>query len=170
MRNLIYAVVLILSGCAYSVKTNVLGHLKTITIATFENQTDEFGLEEDLLNYLASRFSAKNLKSVTIDPDCIINGRIVSYEDKIYEYDSNDDVKSYQIKIVFAVEFLDLVKNDELLDENKMSYSELYTIGTDEPAIELKLNSDSDQEKKRVQQEIFKDFFEDIDERSFEVW
>lgn len=161
---------ILLVGCAYSVFTDTLSHLKTINVTTFENKTEEFFLEEELLNYLSNAFNGKNIKTVTIDPDCIISGEIVEYNDKIFEYDSNDEIKSYQMMIVFSVKFLDMVKNDELLDDKKMVYKEVYTVNLEDPSIDFNLKSDTDEAKNVVRQKIYNDFFKDIENRSFEAW
>ncbi len=170
MKKLLILFFLLLSGCSYSVYTTTLSHLKTIMIKTFENETLEYGLEEELLLFLSEKFNARNLKTVTISPDCILEGKIVSYEDKIFKYDADDNIESYQITFVFSVNFNDMVKNDELLKDNSMKYMEKYTLNLTDESIDFNLTGDSKEDKEPIREEIYSDLYEDIINKSFESW
>ena len=103
VKKFIYPVLLlfILSGCFYSVYSNAYPHLRKISILAFENRTSEYGLGDKLLNYLNREIrNDGRLKLVTEDPDCTLEGAILSFSESVYSYDTANQVQDYQLSLI----------------------------------------------------------------------
>jgi hypothetical protein len=93
---------LLLSGCGvYSFSSSSLGGVKTVAIPQFENQTLEYGIQDDLTAKVTDRFIADNsLKVVALaDADAVLRGDIVKYERVAFTYDKSDNVTEYKVNI-----------------------------------------------------------------------
>ena len=168
----------LLLSCAYSVGERSLSHLKTITIQTFVNSTDEDWLDEDLLNFFSTQFNSNsNLKTQTKDADCVLKGEILTYKDEVYKYDSDDNIENYHIKMSFKVELYDLVKNKTLYSTSGKTYDVKYAIGDpDNPDIKVDVTISEAQNNNRdkfdliIKPEIFEDLFDEINTSTFDSW
>lgn len=119
----------ILSSCFYSVYSNAYPHLRKIRILAFENKTSEYGLGDKLLNYLSREIRDDGrLKLVTEDPDCTLEGAILSFSESVYSYDATNQVQDYQVKMVVSVTFNDLINNAVLYENNALTVTELYAV------------------------------------------
>jgi hypothetical protein len=129
VKRFIYITVLLLSlsSCFYSVYSNAYPHLKKIRVLAFENQSSEFDLGEVLLTRLNTEIrNDGRLKLVTVDPDCALEGSVISFTEKVYSYDSANQVLDYQLQMNVSVTFTDLVNNQVLYENKNLSLSELY--------------------------------------------
>ncbi len=109
----ILAAVSLVAGCAiYTFSGNVPGHLKTVAIPAFENQTAEFGLVEKLTDELVDRFILDNSLKVRDlrDANSAVFGTIVRIEDIPFSYSADETVEEYKVTVVVRVRFEDLVK------------------------------------------------------------
>ncbi len=112
--------------------SNAYPHLKKIRIAAFDNQSSEFALGEKTLNMLSAAFRDDGrLRPVTQAPDCVLEGSIISFEEKIYSFDSANNVQDYQIRISFKVSLTDLINNQTIYENNALVLSELYAVSTE---------------------------------------
>ena len=161
MKNLIISIVLILLvGCTYSVYSSGMPHLKTISLVEFENQTDQYELEVSLIETLSENFMRDGrLRLVDLEPDCRLEGKILDYSDKLATYGSTG-IDEYEVRILYAVTFTDLVENKEIYHTNSLVLTKIYSnnetseINTEEEAIK----------------EIEKDLFDRIMRESLEDW
>lgn len=161
MKILVIVACIIVISCSYTVYPSGYPHLKTITVTAFENRTTQYNLDEDLLNALSSQFIQDGrLKLVTLSPDCRLEGKILDYSNKIYKY-SDEAVEQYEVKIFFALEFTDLVKNTLILNKESIILSETYS--------ETDPNSEF-QNESEAQQKIFEDLFDLIIKDTLEAW
>jgi len=131
VKKFIYPVLLlfILSGCFYSVYSNAYPHLRKIRILAFENRTSEYGLGDKLLNYLNREIrNDGRLKIVTEDPDCTLEGAILSFSESVYSYDTANQIQDYQLTMVVSVTFTDLINNTVLYENNALTVTELYAV------------------------------------------
>lgn len=129
MKWIISALLLavLLSGCSYSVYSNSLPHLKTVMITSFENESDEFELEEEIKKELISRFDKDGrLRVVTLQPDCLIEGTIMDYSRKIDTYDEQG-IEEYNIRILFKISFTDLTRDEVIWQKDSLILSEVYS-------------------------------------------
>lgn len=153
----------LLGGCYYSVYSNAYPHLKKIRVEPFENQTAEFGLADKALNGLS--LSLRNdgrLKLVTQNPDCSLEGKIVSFEEKIYSYDSANQVQDYQLIMVLNLSFTDLIKNEVIYENSSLRIAEIYKVSDDSTA--------RFETKEEALSEIFSSIFKTVIQNSLEAW
>ncbi|MDN5353634.1 MAG: hypothetical protein PWQ09_390 [Candidatus Cloacimonadota bacterium] len=160
-KYILSILILFLLSCSYSVRTMAYPHLKTIQIEQFQNQSDEFELSEELFIKLSDYFQADGrLRLVTEDADCILEGEIRDYTDKIYSYEGST-VKEYQVKIMFWIKFTDLTTEEVLWENSNLILSETYS-QTDETA------EYSTAEEARLS--IYEDLFDNIIKNTLEQW
>jgi outer membrane lipopolysaccharide assembly protein LptE/RlpB len=123
---------LIVSGCGvYTFSGAVPGHLKSIAVPPFENQTAEFGLAEDLSAALIDEFLDDNSFKVLDlrQADAVIYGTIVRIHDAPSTYSSNESVQEYKVTITARVRYEDLVKGKIIWDETISSFGTFPTGG-----------------------------------------
>jgi hypothetical protein len=111
----------ILAGCGvYTFNGSSLpGHLKTVDIPLFANQSLEPSVAEEITSELTKKVLSTNLlKIVSTGGDASINGTVRSYENKEYYYDITKartaDVTDYIVRIVVDINFADNKKNAPL--------------------------------------------------------
>lgn len=129
----------------------------------FENQSAEFGLADKALNGLS--LSVRNdgrLKLVTQNPDCSLEGKIVSFEEKIYSYDSANQVQDYQLIMVLNLSFTDLIKNEVIYENSALRITEIYKVSDDSTA---RFGT-----KEEALSEIFTSIFKTVIQTSLEAW
>lgn len=161
MKNsFICIVIIVFVGCTYSVYSSGMPHLKTISLVEFENQTDQYELEVSLVESLSENFMRDGrLRLVDLEPDCRLEGKILDYSKKLATYGSTG-IDEYEVRILYAVTFSDLVENKEIYQTNSLVLTEVYSnnqtseINTEEEAIK----------------EIEKELFDRIMRESLEDW
>lgn len=151
----------ILSSCSYSVYSNSLPHLKTISIQSFENKTDQYELEEELQSELIAKFNEDGrLRTVTLNPDCVLEGTIMDYSRKIDTYDEAG-IEEYQVKVLFRLKFSDLVRDEIIWEKDSLIISEVYS--DNEETSEY-------QTEEEAQEAIYEKLFNDIMKNTLEEW
>jgi hypothetical protein len=110
-----------LAGCAvYTFSGSTLpGHLKTINVPLFANQSLQPEIADEITAALTSRVLSDNLlKIVSGTGDATITGTIRSYENQEYFYDVQHvrtaTITDYIVRIVVDVDFTDNKKNASL--------------------------------------------------------
>jgi hypothetical protein len=132
-RIIIFLLTIVLfAGCSYSVYSNAYPHLKRIQLMAFDNKSSEFTLGDIVYNRLSADFRDDGrLRLVTQQPDCQAEGSIVSFSEKIYSYDTANNVQDYNIVISFSVTFTDLINNKVLYENKSLQVSEIYAVSTE---------------------------------------
>ena len=154
-------ILIVITGCSYSVYSSGYPHLKTIHIDGFENRTVEYELEEEINNSIADKFDSDGrLRLVDISPDCQLSGEILDYNNKIYGY-TESNIEEYEVKILFKISLLDLTNNEVILKTDSLILREEYS--SDE------LFSDF-QTEEEAREEIYNDLFDYIIKNSLEKW
>ncbi len=162
---ILYWIVFSVIGCTYSVYMSSFPHLKTIRIMTFDNETLEYGIEEELHNDLVNRFQKGNLlKNVELSPDCQLEGTIISYKKEIKDY--NSGIIDYELVVKFSVILTDLVKNKEILKKENIQIKKIFLSESSENSESSTAVLTEDEALK----EIFEDLYKKIMEESFESW
>ena len=131
VKKIIYLlqVCLLLAGCSYSVYSNAYPHLKRIQLLAFENKSSEYSLGDIVINSLSNAYKNDGrLRLVTQQPDCQLEGTILSYSEKIYSYDEANNVQDYIESITFSVTFTDLINNKVLYENKSLTLTELYAV------------------------------------------
>lgn len=165
VKKIIYLVSLLvlLSGCSYSVYSNAYPHLKKIRVQAFENKSTDYAIGDFLLNQLVQQFrNDGRLKLVTQGPDCTLEGSILSYEEKIYSYDTSNMVQDYQLRLTVSVVFTDLITNQMLYENKSLQLTELYAVGPDSSA--------RFKTKAEAQAELITSLFKTVIQNSLEAW
>lgn len=111
-------------ACGYSFRSPVPAHLQTVYVPTFENQTREFQLTQQVTERVIQEFldqSRLRLAGDESDADLVVRGAIVSYDEEALSYDpgraANPDVFTRRVILRVDVRLEDRVK-DETLWEN----------------------------------------------------
>lgn len=117
-------VVLALAGCGYSFRSPVPPHLETVYVPTFENETREFQLTQQMTEKVINEFlneSRLSLAGGEEDADLVVLGTITEYEEEALSYDpgqaGNPDVFSRRVLLRIDIRLEDRVR-DETLWEN----------------------------------------------------
>jgi len=160
---LIVCTALVLGACAYSVFSNVYPHLKRIRIAAFDNQSSEFDIGEKTMNALSTSFRDDGrLQPVTQSPDCLLEGSLLSYEEKIYSFDAANNVQDYQIRITFSILFTDLVRNETIFENKALTLTSFYAVSAE--------STSKNKTKEEAVDEILDNLFKNIMQNSLENW
>jgi hypothetical protein len=152
-----------LLGCSYSVKSNSFPYLKRLQLMAFENKSSEFALGETVINSLSGFYLEDGrLRLVTQQPDCLLEGSILSYNEKIYSYDTANNIQDYNEIVTFSVTFTDMVNNKVIYENKSLSISELYAV-SDASTSRFKT-------KQEAIQEICSKLFKTIMQNTLESW
>jgi len=157
------AVLIIISGCTYSLRMNQYPHLRDIMIVPFENDTIELFLEEELRNSIISSFQQDGRLRIAYDnPDSRIEGKILDYSSTIYGYSIDQNIEEYQVKLVMEITFTDLVRNEVIWENKSLMITERYA-----PQTTMSVKWQNEEEARN---EIFKELFKVIIRNSLEAW
>jgi len=111
------------SGCGYSFRGNLPGHIKTVAVPMFKNKTEAVGLENTITSAVISAFS--NGGRLRIAPaeeaDSILEGEIVGYQLDGAGFDRNSNVQAYHLRVVLNVVFRDVRQNKVLWEEKGLT-------------------------------------------------
>ncbi len=123
-RRALALALLVAVGCGYSFRSPVPAHLKTVYVPTFDNQTREFTLTQQVTENVINEFlnqSRLRLASSAEDADLVVNGTIKDYREEALSYDpgraANPDVFTRRVIITLDIQLDDRVK-DEVLWQN----------------------------------------------------
>ncbi|MBW6515439.1 MAG: hypothetical protein K0B81_02335 [Candidatus Cloacimonetes bacterium] len=159
----IIAILLILSGCTYSLRMNQYPHLRDVMLIPFENETLELYLEEELRNSIIASFQQDGRLRIAYDnPDSQIEGRIIDYTNTIYGYNIDQTIEEYQVRLVIAITFTDLIRNEVIWESRNLTITERYTPQT---TVAVKW-----QNEEEARNEIYQELFRIIIRNSLEAW
>ena len=98
----------------------------------FDNKSSEYALGDIVYNRLSADFRDDGrLRLVTQQPDCQVEGSIVSFSEKIYSYDTTNSVQDYIIVISFSLIFTDLINNKVVYENKILQVSEMYAVSAE---------------------------------------
>ena len=111
------------TGCGYSFRGNLPGHIKTVAVPIFKNRTEAPGLENTITSAVISAFSnGGRLRVVPVEQaDSILEGEIVGYQIDGAGFDRNQNVQAYHLRVVLNVTFRDVRQNKMLWQENGLA-------------------------------------------------
>ncbi|MCD6116014.1 LptE family protein [bacterium] len=109
------------AGCGiYSFSGSTIpSNIKTVGIPLFENNTPEFGIDQQITDALIEAISADNTLKIadTRNADSILKGTILQITDRAGQYDANENASSYRITINIKVSFEDVKKRKVFWEE-----------------------------------------------------
>ena len=124
LRPAAAAVLIAVAACGYSFRSPVPAHLNTVYVPTFENETREFQLTQQLTERVINEFlneSRLQLVSDEEEADLVVLGAIRDYQEEALSYDpgqeANPDVFTRRILLTVDLRLQDRVQ-DETLWEN----------------------------------------------------
>jgi hypothetical protein len=111
------------TGCGYSFHGNLPGHIKTVAVPMFKNNTEAAGIENTITSAVISAFSnGGRLRVVPADQaDSILEGEIVGYQIDGAGFDRNANVQAYHLRVVLNVTFRDVRQNKTLWQESGLT-------------------------------------------------
>lgn len=112
------------TACGYAFRSPIPTHLQTLYVPTFENETREFQLTQQITERVIDEFlneSGLRLVGSEDEADLVVRGTIKSYEEEALSYDpgraANPDVFTRRVILTLDVALQDRVE-DEMLWEN----------------------------------------------------
>jgi len=119
------------TGCGYSFRGNLPGHIKTVAVPMFKNNTAAAGLENTITAAVISAFSnGGRLRVVPVEQaDSILEGEIVGYQIDGAGFDRNANVQAYHLRVVLNVAFRDVRQNKMLWQESLTQSSDFQVQG-----------------------------------------
>ena len=112
---------LIAAACGYSFRSPVPAHLNTVYVPTFENETREFQLTQQLTESVINEFlseSRLHLVSSEEEADLVVRGTITDYQEEALSYDpgqaANPDVFSRRVLLAVDITLEDRVEERTL--------------------------------------------------------
>lgn len=154
------------TGCGlYSFSGSSLpSHIKTIAVPIFDNATLEFDIANQVTQSVTQRFLDDNRLKIVGESraDCILNGRITSYENKVHNYSASETPEDYIVVLRAAVTLRDMKKNHELWKDDAMTVSAVYSV---QPGAGQTLTDEQSARQKAIH-----DLAEDILARTMEQW
>ena len=119
-----------LAGCGYTTRSALPPFLKTINIATFENQTYEYQIESILANKIANEFIIDGrLQVVNVgEADTQLTGTILEYCREPLVYDNNEEVTQYKIQVFAGAALRDLEDGSIIWEGSRISGEDIYFV------------------------------------------
>jgi len=116
-----------LTSCSYySFKGSLPPHLKTVAIPLFENRTSEFGIAENMTDFIIDVFTRDGSLQIADEnsADVLIKGVIVSVRDQAASFDAQETVGESRVYITVNVECTDQVKRQEMWTQRFSKFGE----------------------------------------------
>ncbi|MDP3979787.1 MAG: LptE family protein [Chlamydiota bacterium] len=105
----------LMNGCGgYRLGSNLPGHLRTISIPTFINSTQEPGIEISITNEIINQFQIDGTLSISEDdPDLILHGELIGYRREALRYTGKDfkEVEEYRLRILAKLTLIETDKD-----------------------------------------------------------
>ncbi|KAA3657445.1 MAG: hypothetical protein DWQ10_13245 [Calditrichaeota bacterium] len=153
----------VVTGCGYySFSGSTLPHLKTIAIPTFQDDTAEFGVKDDLTNSLIEAFTSDNTLKIADqrNADSILTGRLLAVRDGAGAFNRSETVNEIRVTVSVEVKFEDL-QNRKIVWEDKLSQ-----VGTYAPSG----GSTSNTTREEAIAEAIKNITDEVLNRSISGW
>jgi hypothetical protein len=136
-RNTIFGLIIALSavslsGCFYSFNPKGKLDISSVAIERFQNNTAEFGIEDQMTDAVIDAFIADGTMRVLPkeQAEAILEGTLLRYNHKPYEYDESDQVKSYVVEMDFDIHLKKPADNSDFWNET-MSQRGVYDLLTE---------------------------------------
>lgn len=104
------------AACGYSFNSPVPEHLNTVYVQTFDNQTREFQITQDLTERVINQFitqSRLRLVGSEEEADLLVRGTILDYEEQALSYDPGEqlDPEVFSRRVTLTV---DITMDDQV--------------------------------------------------------
>jgi hypothetical protein len=119
-------------GCSYSFTgSNLPAYVKTIAIPNFTNESLEPGLDQEITTAVIDQFIKDGRLKMAPEAkaSCRLTGRLVKYENRVYNYAADQTPKDYVVVVTAAVTMKDMVKNRDLWKDDALTRTAVYVPG-----------------------------------------
>lgn len=110
------------SGCGiYSFSGSTIpGHIRTVAVPLVQNNTPEFGVDQQLTDALILAISKDNTLKIADarNADSILKGTITQITDRAGQYDTEEVASSFRVTITVKISFEDVKKRNVLWEES----------------------------------------------------
>lgn len=112
-RSGLLLTILLLTGCGYSLRGSLPGHIKTVAVPVFANRTQEPAVENFITRAVIDAFVTNGrLRVVRLEEaDSILEGQIVGYRIEALAFDPRANVQEYRLWLTLNLQFRDVRKN-----------------------------------------------------------
>lgn len=166
VTNLILAIAVLSLGCGiYSFSGSSLpSHIKTVAVPIFENESLEVDIANQVTEAVKDRFLQDGRLKVMGETraDAVVEGRVTSYENKVYNYSADETPEDYIVVLRVAVVVRDAVKNRELLKDDAFVVSAVYSVLPD--------SDQTLQDEESAREQAISELAEDILAQMTEQW
>jgi hypothetical protein len=133
-RIFILILIVFFTGCFYSFKGSLPGHLKSIAIPLFDDRTAYPNIREDLTNLVTDKFVDDNSLRITdiADADIVLSGMVVSITQRAAVLKPGETVEDYNIYVNVKVTCEDVRSNKKLWEKTIQQYSAMPASGQQE--------------------------------------
>jgi hypothetical protein len=117
------------NGCSYSFSgSNLPSHIKTIAIPTFENETLQPNVDQEVTSGVVDRFLQDGRLKLGSErqADCRLSARVVKYENKVHNYGPDQSPTDYIVVLTVAAVLRDQVKNRDLWKDDAITRTAVY--------------------------------------------
>lgn len=127
MSFLLFTLAFVLS-CGYTASMNLPGHIKTIAIPVFKNDTVEYGIEQEITTAVIDKFVADNRLRVVGEREAssVLLATVAGYDRRVFSYSAAEVAQEYEVTIRVAVEFKDTSNGKIIWKDDSMVSSARY--------------------------------------------
>jgi outer membrane lipopolysaccharide assembly protein LptE/RlpB len=139
------ALALLLSGCFYTVRNSVPGHIKSIAVPVFQNQSLQPAIEDELTKRVIDRFQSDNHLAIAEarDADALVEGRVTGYDNRVYRFNEQEQAQEYIVLLTMDVTVKDREKNKDLWSQEGIRTSATYVISGPQARTEAQARTDA---------------------------
>ncbi len=106
------AMVVCACGCSsYSFSSSVRrADVSTVAVPILENQTLDFGLEQDVTDAIIRQFQNDGTLRVVgeEEADSVVRGAVINYERPVVSYDAQGNPKEYKVRVIARLSYANL--------------------------------------------------------------
>jgi hypothetical protein len=128
IRLTLLLIIALMGGCGiYSFSgSNLPANIKTVSVPFFQNQTTEFGVDQDLTNALIAAINRDNTLKIgnPRSSDSELLGTVLSFDERAGQYDRQETASNFRISITIRVRFEDVKKKEAIWEETWTQWGE----------------------------------------------
>jgi hypothetical protein len=118
------------TGCGYSTKGNLPGHIKSVAVPTFRNKTQQPAVESTITAAVINAFvTSGKLKVVAADrADSILEGEVIGYDIVSVAVDNRINVRQYRLVVTLNLQFRDMRQGAMLFRQEGLQEQADFTV------------------------------------------
>lgn len=116
------ALILLASGCGYSMSSSLDEKFQTIHVSAFKNESREFDLQAPLTNAVIRKFLNDGRLRVVgpREADLLLEGAVLDYNLRGLAFDQDDDPTQFEMSIIARVQVTDARTGEILWQDSNM--------------------------------------------------